>query len=262
MNMALLQQIESARIWVSGSVLLLLLAWESFAPFFGFFKSRPGGRMMHGTLNILLWIINVSLIAVVFVRLWAATTELEFGLLQRLHLPSAIKAILAVMLLDLWTYWWHRMNHRIRFLWRFHRMHHSDPFMDVTSANRFHFGEIVFSSLLRVPVLMIIGADMWHIVLYEMLMFPVVQLHHANISLSEPIDRLLRVFVASPFMHKVHHSIYQPETDSNYSAFLSVWDRIFGSFRLNSAPESIQLGLDDFTDADQRLWGMIKTPLL
>jgi len=90
----------------------------------------------------------------------------------------------------------------------------------------------------------------------------VVQFHHANISVSEKWDRVLRLFIVTPYMHKVHHSRWQAETDSNYSSLLSIWDRLFHSFRINRKPETIQLGLDEFDrPSDQTIPGLLRTPL-
>ena len=140
-------------------------------------------------------------------------------------------------------------------------MHHSDPLMDVTTANRFHTGEIVLSSLLRVLVLALIGASLGELALFESIMFANTQIHHANIGFSEKVDRFMRIFLTSPAMHKVHHSRLQPETDSNYTALLSVWDRLFGSFRLRADPHEIQFGLDDTDKPDQQsLPGLLKMP--
>jgi sterol desaturase/sphingolipid hydroxylase (fatty acid hydroxylase superfamily) len=245
-------------------MLLALLLWETAHPFFPFPIGRE--RIRHGFRNVALGILNAVVTSLVFVGLWwsasAWAEHHEFGLLHWLPLPTWAAWLLAILLLDAWTYYWHRINHRIPFLWRFHRVHHSDPHMDVTTANRFHTGEIVMSSILRVPLIVLIGASIEQLALYELLMFAVVQFHHANISVSAKWDRVLRLFIVTPYMHKVHHSRWQPETDSNYSSLLSIWDRIFRSFRINAKPESIRLGLDEFDrTADQTIAGLLRTPL-
>ena len=249
---------------VSFGLLVALLLWETAAPFFAFFNSAAM-RARHGLRNVVLGLLNGVITAVVFAGLWLATTQWtegqSFGLLNWLPLPPWLHAVGAVLLLDVWTYWWHRLNHTSRFLWRFHRVHHSDPHMDVTTANRFHLGEMLLSGVLRIPVIALIGARFWEIALYEVLMFSVVQFHHANIHVGPRLDRWLRLLVVTPVMHKVHHSAWQPETDSNYASLLSVWDRIFGSYRINPAPETIRLGLDEFRREEQQsLAGLMKTP--
>ena len=256
-------ELPDTKLLLALSVLFGLLAWETIQPFFGF----PGGkqRLRHGVGNVFLGVVNGVMTTLVFVGLWWAAADWavrnDFGLLHFLALPAVLEWTLAVLLLDAWLYFWHRLNHRIPFLWRFHRVHHSDPHMDVTTANRFHFGEIFMSATLRIPVIILLGIGIEQVALYELLMFAVVQFHHANIGITERWDRLLRTCIVTPFMHKVHHSRWQTETDSNYASFLSVWDRLFGSFRTNRDPSSIRIGLDDYDQPKQQsVPGMCTTP--
>ncbi len=262
---ALLQRISGSGAWFSVVVLLLLLIWEGYAPFFSFFRRQMKKRAHHALRNFALTILNALMTSLLFIGLWdwaADYTEYkQLGLLNLVALPVWAKALFAVLLFDLWTYWWHRFNHEIPFLWRFHRVHHSDPQMDVTTANRFHIGEIFLSHTIRIPLILLFGAEFWHIALFQALMFPVVQIHHANIGLPSKVDRFLRIFLATPHMHKVHHSRYHKETNSNYTSMLSVWDRLFGSFRLSKEPRSIQFGLKHFdSDEKQSVLGMLATP--
>ncbi|MDZ7719085.1 MAG: sterol desaturase family protein [Balneolaceae bacterium] len=116
--------------------------------------------------------------------------------------------------------------------------------------------------LFRIAIIALFGIYFWELVLYEIVMFTVVQFHHANIGLSHNIDRMLRAIIVTPDMHRVHHSRWQPETDSNYSSLFSFWDRIAKTFRLREKPEEIELGLDEYDDEkDQTVGGMLKTPL-
>lgn len=133
--------------------------------------------------------------------------------------------------------------------------------MDVTTAGRFHFGEIALSSLLRIPLVLLLGIRLPELVAYEAMMFAVVQFHHANIGLPEWMDRLLRLAIVTPAMHKVHHSRVQAETDSNYTSLFSFWDRLFGTFRLRDDLRTIRFGLDGLDrKADQALAGLARTP--
>jgi sterol desaturase/sphingolipid hydroxylase (fatty acid hydroxylase superfamily) len=249
----------------SAGLLVLLLAWESWTPFFAWFAGAAGERARHGVKNLTLGLINAVVTGLLFVSLWwsaAAWAEQHpFGLLHWLTPPAWTRLACALLLFDSWMYWWHRLNHRVPFLWRFHRTHHSDPKMDVTTANRFHLGEIVVSSILRAPVVVLLGLQLWELAIYELAMFTVVQLHHANIALPAVLDRALRVFIVTPFMHKVHHSRWQPETDSNYSSLFSFWDRLFGTFRMRDDPHALQLGLREFDEANHHtLTGLLITP--
>jgi sterol desaturase/sphingolipid hydroxylase (fatty acid hydroxylase superfamily) len=191
---------------------------------------------------------------------WAERNQ--YGLLNNFGFAWRLRFVLALVLLDGWMYVWHRANHAIPLLWRFHRMHHSDRQMDVTTATRFHLGEHVGSSVLRLGLIPLLGFEVWNLVVYDILVIAITQFHHADISIGR-CDRLLRLLIVTPNMHKVHHSDWRPETDSNYSTVLSVWDRIFRSFRMRSDPKMQLFGLSDFNDARwQTWWGMMKTPFV
>src|SRR5690606_9675421 len=125
---------------------------------------------------------------------------------------------------------WHWLNHRVPLLWRFHRMHHSDREMDVTSATRFHLGEHLASATLRLAIIPLFGVTAFEVLIYETIVVAITMLHHANISLGR-LDPVLKLFVVTPAMHRVHHSRVPAETNSNYSVFLSLWDRIFRTYR-------------------------------
>ena len=228
--------------------LVALLAWETAQPFFPLFR-RTSDRARHAVRNLALGALNAALVALLFAGLWLAVTQWaaahRFGLLNFLDLAPGLRAALAVLLLDAWSYLWHWLNHRVPFFWRFHRWHHADRAMDVTTASRFHTGEIVLSSVLRIPVLALIGCGIEELALYELLLFAVVQFHHANIALPGRLDRVLRLFVVTPSLHKVHHSVVRAESDSNYASLFSWWDRVFRTRRIVREPWRIVFGLDE-----------------
>lgn len=254
------------RTAISLGVLVILFAWESLAPYFAFFRNRTKDRLQHGAINVLLGVINAAFNATAAVALWywacGWVSARSLGLLNWVELPPVGQWIAAFLLLDLWMYWWHRICHEAPMLWRFHRVHHSDPMMDVSTAYRFHLGEMAASAIVRVPVIALIGLSLEHIALFELVLFVLVQLQHANISLSPPLDRLLRVVLVSPFMHKVHHSDQPQETDSNYCSLFSWCDRIFGTYRTRSDHRAIRFGLREFKQPeDQRLGALLTNPL-
>jgi sterol desaturase/sphingolipid hydroxylase (fatty acid hydroxylase superfamily) len=182
--------------------------------------------------------------------------------LRRVDIPTPGRLILALLTLDAWMYVWHRANHRLPLLWRFHRMHHSDTAVDVTSATRFHTGEQAVAAVLRLTLVPVVGWDLLDLVVYDTLLLVATQLHHANVSLGRLERPLAWVFV-TPQMHKVHHSRTKAETDSNYSVVLSIWDRLGRTFRWRDDTERIQYGLDEFqSPAWQTLTGMLKTPFV
>ncbi len=262
----LLNQLRLLKTTSGLCVLIVLLLWETAAPFLPLFDKDLRKRTRHAARNFLLGLINAVLGALAVTLLWVLAMGWaeahRFGLLHWLQLSSWTRLFLAVVLFDVWMYGWHRMNHRVPFFWRFHRTHHSDPKMDVTTAHRFHFGEIFFSSLFRVPIILLLGMRLEELIIYEAAMVIIVQLHHANVGLPDRLDRLLRLLIVTPAIHKVHHSRLQPETDSNYSSLFSMWDRLFRTLRLRADPRTIQFGLGGFDQPEQQtLAGLLKTPM-
>lgn len=235
---------------------------ESLAPMFAHARDRAA----HSLRNLALGLINAIVRAGVFTTLillvteWAANAR--FGLLHELPLPAPAEWALAFLLLDFWNYAWHICCHKLPLLWRFHLVHHHDEHVDATTALRFHVGEIVLTSIALLVVLPILGVTLPQLLLYELVLVPSALFHHANIRIPARLDAALRLVIVTPRMHWVHHSRWQPETDSNYAGVLSIWDRLFGSLRLRPDPRTIELGLDGYT-ADERdtLGGMLGAPL-
>ncbi len=242
---------------------LIFWFWESLSPFF----SNSKNKYIHGRRNIFITLINIIILSFIFGGIIFSLSEYslkrQIGLLYYLKLDSNIHSIIAFLIVDVWTYWWHRINHVVPFLWRFHRMHHSDPEMDVTTASRFHFGEIIFSSLFRIALIPLFGIPIWVFIFYDFFQMISTMFHHSNISLPVEADKFLSLIIVSPNMHKVHHSRIKSETDSNYTSLLSIWDRLFGSFKLKENYKEIKFGLNNFdNDNLQTVKGMIKTPFI
>lgn len=244
-------------------LLALFWVWESWA---AFKPVKTKTRYQHAFHNIVLAILNPLLLGLLFgtsievVSQWSL--DHHWGLLNQSSLGIIWKTIIAVLLLDVWTFCWHWMNHRIPFFWRFHRMHHSDPYMDVSTATRFHWGELFLSTLFRLLLIPLLGLQAWQFILYGLLVFLSTQFHHANISIGK-VDRILRWIFVTPDMHKIHHSQLPEETNSNYSTVFSIWDRLAGTFRMRHDLENIRFGLSDYEQWHwQTLFGMWKTPFL
>jgi sterol desaturase/sphingolipid hydroxylase (fatty acid hydroxylase superfamily) len=171
----------------------------------------------------------------------------RLGLLRRLPLPRALRIVLGFLLLDYTLYLWHRLNHRVPFLWRFHAVHHVDLDLDSTTGLRFHFGELALAAGFRAAQILILGVERDTLRAWQQLLVLSVVFHHSNLEL--PIDverRLIAVFV-TPRMHGIHHSTRSVETDSNYSSLLSCWDRLHRSLKLNVSQASITIGVPGFS---------------
>ncbi len=245
------------------ATLCLALLWslEGVIPMFEGRERR--GR--HDLANLGLGVFNALVVSLLFatatlgITTWAE--DVGFGLLNVIELTPWIAALSAVVLFDAWQYVWHRLNHRVPFLWRFHAVHHADADLDASAGLRFHTGEILLSSVARLAVLPLLGMTLGHVLLYETILLPVILFHHSNIRVPESLDRWLRLLIVTPWMHWVHHSDWQPETDSNYSSILSVWDRIFRSFRLRRNPGTIHLGLGLAEPEWRTIRGMMLMPL-
>lgn len=254
------ESLAQHRLIIAAATLAILWAVESVAPMF---VGRQR-RLSHIATNLALAGINALIgaafaFAVLGVTRWSQAHG--FGLLNLASLPAWLHWVAAILLFDCWQYWWHRFNHRVPFLWRFHAVHHADAELDASSGVRFHTGEITLSFLARLIVLPLLGMTLPELLLYETLALPVILFHHSNMRISERADRCLRWLIPTPRMHYVHHSRWRPETDSNFSSLLSVWDRLFRSFRMRADPAEISLGLDNYEEREwRRLPGMLAAP--
>jgi len=156
--------------------------------------------------------------------------------------------LIDIVILDLWIYWWHRANHRLPILWRFHRVHHLDQWLDVTSAVRFHFGEVFLSALVRSVVILCLGIPLVSVIIFEGLILINAGFHHSNIRLPVKLERVMSCVVITPSIHWVHHHAIQLDTDSNYGTIFSFWDRVFGSKSKNNRTLDMIIGLDERSD--------------
>lgn len=189
----------------------------------------------HAGINIFFTITTIIvnfILAFILIKTAAWTTENHFGILQWLPQMSIwLYTIIGLLLLDLiGAYVVHLIEHKVKFLWRFHLIHHTDTWIDTTTANRHHPGESVIRFAFTTLGVLIVGSPMWMVFLYQSLSVVASQFNHANISLPNKLDVFLSYFIVSPNMHKVHHHYVLPYTDSNYGNIFSVWDRLFGTF--------------------------------
>jgi sterol desaturase/sphingolipid hydroxylase (fatty acid hydroxylase superfamily) len=261
--MADLQLPETAAWWkaaVTIAGLTIFWTWETLQPFIG--SNEP--RLRHAGRNLAIAILNRLVLGLLFASATVAIARFsernDWGLQRRFDLPSGLEALAAIFLQDGCMYLWHRANHRIPFLWRFHRTHHSDRAMDVTTATRFHIGEHLGASTLKLGMIPLLGLSLAHLLIYETLVVGVTMFHHANISLGR-CDAWLRWILVTPFMHKVHHSREHAEADSNFSTVFSIWDHVARTYQMRADCEAIHFGLQDLAESQwQTINGMLKTP--
>lgn len=152
--------------------------------------------------------------------------------------------VLDLLILDCWIYWWHRINHHIPFLWRWHQVHHLDDTLDSTSAVRFHVGEVILSSLVRAAVIFMLGIPLLTVVVFEILVTTASIFQHSNVRLPKSFEHALSWVIVTPSIHWVHHHTLRSDTNSNYSNILSVWDRFFGTSSRTERTAALPIGLE------------------
>ncbi len=185
-----------------------------------------------------------------------------WGLFNALDLPLAVEIVVVVLIFDLAIWAQHLVTHKVPFLWRIHRVHHADRDMDVTTAIRFHPVEIALSMLLKIGLVYLLGPAAIAVVIFEVLLNGTAMFNHANIKLPLWLDRLLRAFIVTPDMHRIHHSVDRREHDSNYGFALSWWDRLFGTYSVDpkDGHETMQVGLEWQDDRPSRLGWSLALP--
>jgi len=242
----------------------LLLLWiiEGMAPRFRF---GGGHRYKHAGTNLFFTlttaIVNTGL-AFLILKASRFTSNQSFGLLYLVALPVWLHALLAIMGMDFIGAWLiHWVQHKISWMWQFHRVHHIDQEVDATTALRHHPVESLLRVLALFAAIIVLGVPFWMVMLYQSLSAFLSQFNHANIHLPKWLDNALSWVIVSPDMHKVHHSHYQPETDANYANIFSIWDRLFGTFVKVPDTLTIRYGLDEYQDTRyQEIGSLLKVP--
>jgi sterol desaturase/sphingolipid hydroxylase (fatty acid hydroxylase superfamily) len=249
---------------VAGWIALLLIA-ERVAPAVTRPRdpeSGPLGTWARIGRNITLFAINgvLSRVAVIPLTVAAATVPWDWRP-DSLGTGSAVWIMLLVdlVILDMWIYWWHRANHRLPFLWRFHEVHHLDEFLDVSSAVRFHAGEVLLSAGVRAVVIIALDIPLATVLVFETLVLVSSVFHHSNVKLPKRLERGLARLIVTPSIHWVHHHAVRRDTDSNYATVLSVWDRVFGSSSPTSRTPDMPIGTEGRNE--KTLLGLLKRPL-
>ncbi len=251
------------RLGIFASVLTGMALWEVLAP------RRPQalGRLQRWPSNLGVVVLDTLLVRVLFpmgavaVALWCEANG--YGLMNVFAVPMWIAVPLAVILLDLLIYAQHVTFHAVPVLWRLHRMHHADTEFDVTTGARFHPVEIILSMLLKIAVVVLLGAPALGVLVFEVLLNATAMFNHSNVRLPAPLDRVLRLFVVTPDMHRVHHSVVPQETHANFGFNMPWWDRLFGTYRdqPEAGHDGMTIGLPQFRDpAEQRLDRMLTQP--
>ena len=233
-------------------------AWPLFQ--FTYNKWKHAGTNIFFTLTTIL--VNFPLAFILLKSSdWAVNSE--FGVLQWLpEMPLWLKALTGLLLLDFVGAWLaHWTQHKTKWMWRFHIIHHADQHVDTTTANRHHPGESLIRFFFTTFAILIAGAPMWLVFLYQSLSVIFSQFNHANIILPKWLDRVLSMLIVTPNMHHIHHHYVQPFTDSNYGNIFSLWDRLFGTFSWLEQ-KNIIYGIDTHPEPHEnsRVKSLLKIP--
>ncbi len=237
--------------------------WEFLDPW----RDARQGRVVRWPANLGIFALDIVVARLVFpasavgIAIWAQSQGV--GLLPLLGLPALAAGIAGFIALDLVIYGQHIVFHKVPLLWRFHRMHHADTELDVTSGFRFHPVEILLSLGVKAAAIIALGVPPLAVLVFEIVLNATSLYNHSNVRLPPSVERWLRYLIVTPEMHIIHHSAERTETDSNFGFNLSLWDRLFGTF--TAAPQAgydgMQVGLETFRDAaEQRLDKLVTQP--
>ena len=244
-------------------VFALVALWEIAAPR----RRLRVSKAVRWTSNIGIVVVDTALVRLLFPAAAAGIAmevgSLGWGLFNALAWPFWVEVLLAVVLLDLVIYWQHVVFHAVPGLWRLHMVHHADLDIDLTTGVRFHPFEILISMVIKVVAIGALGAAPVAVILFEIVLSATSIFNHGNVVLPSGLDRLLRLVVVTPDMHRVHHSVVARETNSNFGFNLPWWDRLFGTYRAQPAAghEGMTIGLAQFRDPRRQwLWHMLALP--
>jgi sterol desaturase/sphingolipid hydroxylase (fatty acid hydroxylase superfamily) len=234
--------IKTLRPFAIAFIFLLLYVAEHIFP-----ERESFTDLRHDFKNILIDIFNVLIIfwfGYYFQKVLMYVNGQGFGVFNQVKLPYGLILMFQFIFIDIFMYWWHRANHTFSFLWQFHKLHHTDEKLNTTSAIRFHGAEIALSYVARLLVFPLFGISVNALFVYSLVFLPVVVFHHSNIKINQSFDLLIRKFIVSPKMHRIHHSKIMEETNSNYSSVFSCWDKLFKSNTRKPLHE-IDFGLEE-----------------
>jgi len=225
----------------------LLFVLERLLPLRKSTRSLLGRLIVNIAISVLTFLAAATLVqpAAHWALSWSG--EKPFGLVHVVALPAGLEFALSFLLMDLAFYYWHLANHRAPFLWRFHNVHHADPDLDVSTAFRFHFGEVALSTLFTLIQVTLIGPSAWAFAVYQAAFQAEVLFHHSNLRLPIGFERLLNTIIVTPRMHGIHHSQVQRENNSNFGTVFSWWDRLHRTLGLNIPQSRLTVGIPGYS---------------
>jgi len=235
---------------IIGGLVATFFVIERLAPLRTSKRELIGRLVINLSFSAIAFVVAALLVRPAAMSAMRWTGQQSFGLIQLVAMPAAAQFIIAFLLMDLSFYWWHKLNHRVPFLWRFHNVHHIDPDLDVSSGFRFHFGEVAMSAAFRVVQVALIGISAPAFAIYEIVFQANTVFHHSNVRLPIRLERLLNKVLVTPRMHGIHHSQIEGETNSNYSVVFPWWDRLHRTLGLNVPQSEIVIGVPAYSSPE------------
>jgi len=255
-NEFILQNESNIRLSVFLGMLVIMGLWEIFAPR----RAPKVSKLLRWSNNLSLVFLNSFLLRLVFpaaaVGMATFAQQQGWGIFNYYALNPLLELILAVIVLDFIIYLQHVLVHAVPALWRLHRVHHADIDFDVTTGARFHPIEIFISMFIKFATIVVLGPSIVAVIIFEVLLNGMAMFNHGNVGLPKSLDKFLRFFIVTPDMHRIHHSIEDDETNSNFGFNLSLWDRIFGTYKEQPRGGQINMtiGIQQFNTAKQATW--------
>jgi len=231
--------------------LLFFLLLELLVPY------RPGSisKLKRWINNLTLTLFNSILLNLIFSAAVVGTAAYvqthKVGVLNVFQAPTWLKILITVAFMDFMLYVWHLLNHEMPLLWRFHRVHHCDLNMDVSTATRFHIGELAISAVIKISLIFFLGASPAGVLIFESALVLCAQFHHSSLKVPKSFETLWWVLFVPPSMHRVHHSVKIKERNSNYGTIFSLWDRILGTLITNVDQDEIRIGVGAYHKAEK-----------
>ena len=242
---------SSIRFILFSGGLALFLILELLTPY------RPSSvlKWKRWINNLALTLFNSLLLQLIFSSAIVATAVYvrthKLGMLSMLEAPPWLKILITVALMDFMLYVWHLLNHKVPLLWRFHRVHHSDLNMDVSTATRFHIGELAISAIIKICIIFFLGASYAGVLVFESAVVLCTQFHHSSLKVPKWFETVWWFFFVPPSMHRIHHSVIIKERDTNYGAIFSIWDRMLGTFLADVDQKRVRIGVGAYTMPDK-----------
>jgi sterol desaturase/sphingolipid hydroxylase (fatty acid hydroxylase superfamily) len=168
-----------------------------------------------------------------------------------INLPTYIRVFITVVFMDFMLYVWHLLNHEIPFLWRFHRVHHCDLNMDVSTATRFHTGELAISTIIKMALIFFLGADFLSVIIFESTLLVCAQFHHSSLKVPHWLESIFWILLVPPSMHRIHHSVVIKARNTNYGTIFSIWDRILETLLTQVKQDKIRIGVGAYPQLDR-----------